>query len=54
MRLGKKLFGATYKFAFMNVETFEKLAAQEEVVKKCATFVQNVTNTCDAPPTLQR
>ena len=49
MRLGKKLFGATYKFAFMNVETFEKLAAQEEVVKKCATFVQNVTNTCDAP-----
>lgn len=49
MKLGKKLFGATYKFAFMNVETFEKLASQEEVVKKCATFVQNVTNTCDAP-----
>lgn len=23
MKLGKKLFGATYKFAFMNVDTFE-------------------------------
>lgn len=49
LKLGKSLYGATYKFAFMNVDTFEKLAAQEEVYKKCATFIQNVTNTNDAP-----
>ena len=49
LKLGKKLYGATYKFAFMNVDTFEKLAAQEEVYKKCATFIQNVTDTQDAP-----
>ena len=33
----------------MNVDTFEKLAAQEEVYKKCATFIQNATDTQDAP-----
>lgn len=49
LKLGKTLYGATYKFAFMNVDTFEKFAAQEEVYKKCATFVQNVTSTQDAP-----
>lgn len=49
LKLGKTLYGATYKFAFMNVDTFEKFAAQEEVYKKCATFVQNVTNTQDTP-----
>ena len=49
VKLGKELYGASYKFAFMNVDTFEKLAAQEEVYKRCATFVQNVTNANDAP-----
>lgn len=49
LKLGKSLYGATYKFAFMNVDTFEKLAAQEEVYKKCATFIQNVSGTQDAP-----
>lgn len=49
IKLGKRLYGAVYKFAFMNVDTFEKLAAQEEVIKKCATFIQNVTETADAP-----
>ncbi len=44
-----KAMGVTYKFAFMNVDTFEKFAAQEEVYKKCATFVQNATGTQDAP-----
>jgi hypothetical protein len=48
LKLGKSLFGASYKFAFMNVDTFEKLASQEEVYKRCATFVQNITNTNDA------
>lgn len=49
IKLGKKLYGAKYQFAFMNVETFEKFASQEEVIKKCATFIQNVTETQDAP-----
>lgn len=49
LKKGKELFGAKYKFAFMNVDTFEKLAAQEEVVKRCATFVQNVAGVSDAP-----
>lgn len=49
MKLGKKLFGATYKFAFMNVDTFEKFASQEEVWKKCSSYIQNATGTQDAP-----
>jgi hypothetical protein len=49
VKLGKELYGTTYRFAFMNVDTFEKLAAQEEVYKRCATFLQNVTSTSDAP-----
>ena len=49
MKLGKKLFGATYKFAFMNVDTFEKFASQTEVWKKCSSYVQNIAGTEDAP-----
>jgi hypothetical protein len=49
LKIGKTLYGATYKTAFMNVDTFEKMAMQEEVYKRCATFVQNVTQTNDAP-----
>lgn len=49
LKLGKTLYGANYKFAFMNVETFEKLASQEEVYKRCATFIQNMADTQDAP-----
>lgn len=49
LKLGKSLYGATYRFAFMNVDTFEKLAAQEEVYKRCATFIQNVSEIQDAP-----
>lgn len=49
LKLGRQLYGAKYKFAFMNVETFEKLASQEEVYKRCATLVQNITETNDAP-----
>ena len=45
LKLGKSLYGAKYKFAFMNVETFDRLAAQEEVVKRCATVVENIANT---------
>ncbi|MDD3019471.1 MAG: major capsid protein [Alphaproteobacteria bacterium] len=49
LKLGKTLFGATYKFAFMNVDTFEKLAAQEEVWKRTSSFIQNATGTTDSP-----
>lgn len=49
LKLGRTLYGAKYKFAFMNVETFEKLASQEEVYKRCATLVQKLTDTNDAP-----
>lgn len=49
LKIGRRLFGVKYKFAFMNVETFEKLAAQDEVYKRCATLVQNLTDTQDAP-----
>lgn len=49
LKLGKKLYGATYKFMFMNVDTFEKFASQEEVLKKCSSYIQNATGTQDAP-----
>ncbi len=48
LKLGKKL-GASYKFAFMNVDTFEKFASQEEVLKKCSSYIQNVSGVQDAP-----
>lgn len=49
LKLGKSLYGANYKFAFMNVDTFAKLVEQEEVYKRCATFIQNIANTQDVP-----
>lgn len=49
IRLGKRLHGVTYKYAFMNVDTFEKFASQEEVVKKCASVVQNIIGASEAP-----
>lgn len=44
-----KAMGINYKFAFMSVDTFVKFASQDEVVKRCATLVQNMTSTQDAP-----
>jgi hypothetical protein len=44
-----KTIGATYKFAFMNPGTFEKMVAQEEVIKKCASYVQNVSGIAEEP-----
>ncbi len=49
IKLGKDLYGAKYKFAFMNVETFGQLASQKEVIERCATFVQNMAGINDAP-----
>ena len=39
LKIGKSLYGATYKYAFMNVDTFNKVAEQEEVYKRCATLI---------------
>jgi hypothetical protein len=44
-----KAIGATYKYAFMNPGTFEKLVAQEEVIKKCASYIQNVNGIAEEP-----
>ena len=44
-----KAIGATYKFAFMNPNTFAKLIAQEEVIKKCASYAQNVIGVSEEP-----
>jgi hypothetical protein len=49
LKKGKQLYGAKYKFAFMNLDTFGKLAMQEEVVKRCATVVENITSAQDVP-----
>jgi hypothetical protein len=48
LQVGKSI-GANYKFAFMSLDTFGKFVNQEEVYKRCATFIQNVVNTQDAP-----
>lgn len=49
IKLGKKLYGAKYQFAFMNPDTFEHLTSQEEVWKKCASYIQNATGNADVP-----
>lgn len=39
-----KAIGANYKFAFMNASTLEKLVATDEVIKLCASYLQNIAN----------
>ncbi|MFJ1365565.1 major capsid protein [Capnocytophaga canimorsus] len=48
IKLGKEI-GAIYKFAFMTPETFEKLASQEEVVKRLASLYQNTIGIQETP-----
>jgi hypothetical protein len=48
LKIGKSI-GSNYKFAFMSLDTFGKFVNQEEVYKRCATFIQNIANTNDAP-----
>jgi hypothetical protein len=48
LQIGKSI-GANYKFAFMSLDTFTTFSNQEEVYKRCASFVQNMANTQDAP-----
>ena len=46
--IGKKM-GVTYKYAFMNVETFKKLASQEEAIKYTSTLMQNLSGIQNKP-----
>ena len=48
LAIGKKM-GVTYKYAFMNVETFKKLASQEEAVKYTSTLMQNLSGIQNKP-----
>jgi hypothetical protein len=46
---GKSLYGATYKFAFMNTNTLAKFVQQEEVIKACASYLQNLSGVAQEP-----
>lgn len=46
---GKSLFGATYKYAFMNSTTLAKFVAQEEVIKACASYLSNAVGIAQEP-----
>lgn len=49
LKAGKTLFGATYKYAFMNSNTLAKLVAQDETIKTCASYIQNLTGVAQEP-----
>lgn len=46
---GKSLFGATYKYAFMNSTTLAKFAALEETIKTCASYLSNISGVAQEP-----
>lgn len=46
---GKKVKKATYRYAFMNTNTLALLVQQEEAIKGCASYVQNLTGTSQEP-----
>lgn len=46
---GKSLFSATYKYAFMNLATVEKLVATDEMVKVCASYLSNLSVLAQTP-----
>jgi hypothetical protein len=48
LKAGKDI-GVNFKFAFMNVDTFARFVNQEEVYRRCATFIQNIAGTQDLP-----
>lgn len=41
--------GVTYKFAFMNVATLAKLVATDEMVKQCASYLNNLAGLAQTP-----
>ena len=48
LRLGQQRHGVSYKYAFMNVDTFLKLASQEEVGRRCMPYAVGSSD-ADAP-----
>ncbi|MEB3004648.1 MULTISPECIES: major capsid protein [unclassified Capnocytophaga] len=52
LRIGKEKHGVTYKYAFMNADTFLKFSSQEEVIKKCASYSLSLTGLSDTPDLL--
>lgn len=44
-----KARGVSYKFAFMNPDTFERFVSQSEVRSLCSSYVQNVAGIQDTP-----
>lgn len=48
LKYGRSI-GSKYRFAFMNPNTFEQLANQDETLKKCSSTVQNIIGSQDAP-----
>lgn len=49
LKYGKATFGAAYKYAFMNPDTFELLASQTETIKRCASVLDNTIGINDTP-----
>lgn len=48
IKIGKAI-GASYKYAFMNPNTLEKLVATDEVIKMCASFATNALSLPSLP-----
>lgn len=44
-----KALGLNPKFAFVNLDTFYKIASAEQVIKACASFAQNALNISQTP-----
>lgn len=49
IKAGKDQFGATYKFAFMNLSTLDKLVSTDEAIKYCASYISNLTGVSQMP-----
>lgn len=44
-----KTIGAAYKYAFMNSATLAKMVAQDEVIKACASYLNNLASIAQEP-----
>lgn len=48
IKIGKEM-NAIYKFAFMTPDTFEKIASQDEVIKRTSTLMESTVGAQDTP-----
>lgn len=48
VKLGKKR-NSNIKYAFMNLDEFYKIASCDQIIKQCASYVQNLTGTSQTP-----